>query len=125
MPVLTFNHVFLLVMMAHGIIGVSVMTALMPRMSAAAADGRSADIAADLTGGIRMTTAALAPIAVAYGVLATPIAVTLFQGGEFSYEQAFAIGGVLVVGAFMVLPLSISHLCTYAFYALQGNRTAR
>jgi putative peptidoglycan lipid II flippase len=120
----SFNLVFLLVMMAHGIIGVSVMTALMPRMSAAAADGRLADITADLTGGMRMTTVALAPIAVIYGVLATPIAVTLFQGGEISTAQAVAIGGVLVVGAFIVLPLSISQLCTYAFYALQGNKTA-
>jgi putative peptidoglycan lipid II flippase len=120
----SFNLVFLLVMMAHGIIGVSVMTALMPRMSAAAADGRLADITADLTGGMRMTTVALAPIAVIYGVLATPIAVTLFQGGEVSTAQAVAIGGVLVVGAFIVLPLSISQLCTYAFYALQGNKTA-
>jgi putative peptidoglycan lipid II flippase len=120
----SFNLVFLLVMMAHGIIGVSVMTALMPRMSAAAADGRLTDLTADLTGGMRMTAVALAPIAVVYGVLATPIAVTLFQGGEVTPAQAVAIGGVLVVGAFVVLPLSISQLCTYAFYALQGNKTA-
>jgi putative peptidoglycan lipid II flippase len=120
----SWNLVFLLVMMAHGIIGVSVMTALMPRMSAAAADGRLADVTADLIGGIRMTTVALAPIAVLYGVLATPIAVTLFQGGEVTPAQAVAIGGVLVVGAFIVLPLSISQLCTYAFYAMQGNKTA-
>jgi len=39
--VLIFNNVFLLTMMAHGIIGVSVMTALLPKMSAAAADGRA------------------------------------------------------------------------------------
>jgi putative peptidoglycan lipid II flippase len=120
----SWNLVFLLVMMAHGIIGVSVMTALMPRMSAAAADGRLADLTADLTGGMRMTTVALAPIAVIYGVLATPIAVTLFQGRQLTAAQAFAIGGVLVVGAFIVLPLSISQLCTYAFYAMQGNKTA-
>ncbi|HET9516668.1 MAG TPA: murein biosynthesis integral membrane protein MurJ [Actinoplanes sp.] len=120
----SWNLVFLLVMMAHGIIGVSVMTALLPRMSAAAADGRFADVTADLTGGIRMTTVALAPIAVIYGVLAVPIAVMLFQGGEVTPAQAVAIGGVLLVGAFVVLPLSVSQLCTYAFFALQGNRTA-
>jgi putative peptidoglycan lipid II flippase len=119
-----FNNVFLLIMMAHGIIGVSVMTALMPRMSAAAAEGRYADIAADLTGGIRMTSTALAPIAVVYGVLATPISVALFQGAGFSPASAAATGGVLLVGAFAVLPLSISQLCTYVFYSLQGNRTA-
>jgi putative peptidoglycan lipid II flippase len=121
---LIYNNVYLLVMMAHGIIGVSVMTALMPRMSAAAADGRYADITADLTRGIRMTTTALAPVAVLYGVLAAPIAVTLFQHGAFDAAAARATAGVLVVGAFMLLPLSVSQLCTYVFYALQGNKTA-
>ena len=122
--VLIFNNVFLLTMMAHGIIGVSVMTALLPKMSAAAADGRYADVSADLSRGIRLTATALAPIAVAYGVLAAPIAVTLFQGGRFTSQMAGATAGVLVVGAFAVLPLSISYLCTYTFYALQGNKIA-
>jgi putative peptidoglycan lipid II flippase len=121
--VLAFNNVFLLTMMAHGIIGVSVMTALLPRMSAAAAEGRLADISADLSRGIRLTTTALAPIAVVYGVLGVPIAVTLFQGGAYRYEAAFATGTVLAVAAFAVIPLSISYLCTYAFYALQANKT--
>ena len=121
--VLAFNNVYLLTMMAHGIIGVSVMTALLPKMSAAAAEGRYADVSADLSRGIRLTTTALAPIAVAYGVLGVPIAVTLFQGGAFTYRDAFATGTVLVVAAFAVIPLSVSYLCTYAFYALQGNKT--
>ncbi|AGZ46836.1 murein biosynthesis integral membrane protein MurJ [Actinoplanes friuliensis] len=121
--VLAFNNVYLLTMMAHGIIGVSVMTALLPKMSAAAAEGRFADVSADLSRGIRLTTTALAPIAVAYGVLGVPIAVTLFQGGAFTYQDAFNTGTVLVVASFAVIPLSISYLCTYAFYALQGNKT--
>jgi putative peptidoglycan lipid II flippase len=122
--VYAFNNVFLLTMMAHGIIGVSVMTALLPKMSAAAADGRFAEVSADLGRGIRLTATALAPIAVIYGVLGTPLSVTLFQGGAFTPEAAFAQGGVLVIAAFAVLPLSISYLCTYTFYSLQGNKTA-
>jgi putative peptidoglycan lipid II flippase len=120
---LAYNNVYLLTMMAHGIIGVSVMTALLPKMSAAAAEGRFSDVSADLSRGIRLVTTALAPIAVAYGVLATPIAVTLFQGGNYTYAQAYATGDVLVAGALAVVPLSISYLCTYAFYSLQGNKT--
>ncbi|GAB1643895.1 murein biosynthesis integral membrane protein MurJ [Krasilnikovia sp. MM14-A1259] len=122
--VLAFNNVFLLTMMAHGIIGVSVMTALLPRMSAAAADGRYADVSADLSRGIRLTASALAPIAVVYAVLAAPLCVTLFQGGAYTPEMTFATAGVLVVAGFAVLPLSISYLCTYTFYSLQGNKTA-
>ena len=121
--VLAYNNVYLLTMMAHGIIGVSVMTALLPKMSAAAADGRFADVSADLTRGIRLVATALAPIAVIYGVLGVPIAVTLFQGGNFTQQMAVETGQVLIVAAFAVLPLSISYLCTYAFYSLQGNKT--
>ena len=121
--VLAFNNVFLLMMMAHGIIGVSVMTALLPKMSAAAADGRFAEVSEDLTRGIRLTTAALAPFAVVYGVLGAPIAVTAFQGGNYSNEAALATGTVLTVAAFAVVPLSISYLCTYAFYSLHANKT--
>jgi putative peptidoglycan lipid II flippase len=120
---LAYNNVYLLTMMAHGIIGVSVMTALLPKMSAAAAEGRFSDVSADLSRGIRLATTALAPIAVAYGVLATPIAVTLFQGGNYTYDQAYATADVLVAGALAVIPLSVSYLCTYAFYSLQGNKT--
>ena len=120
---LIYNNVFLLVMMAHGIIGVSVMTALLPRMSAAAADGRLDDLTADLSRGLRTVTAALAPIVVGYAVLAAPIAVVLFRHGAFDAEDARATTGVLVMGAFAVLPLSVSYLCTYTFYALQGNKT--
>ncbi|WP_250031854.1 murein biosynthesis integral membrane protein MurJ [Paractinoplanes maris] len=122
--VLAFNNVFLLVTMAHGIIGVSVMTALLPKMSAAAADGRYAEVSADLSRAIRLVTVALAPISVVYGVLGAPISVMLFQGGSFGNGDALATGKVLVVAAFAVIPLSISYLCTYTFYSLQGNRTA-
>ena len=41
---LIYNNAFLLFMMAHGIVAVSIITALMPRMCAAAADGRFADL---------------------------------------------------------------------------------
>ncbi|WIM96544.1 murein biosynthesis integral membrane protein MurJ [Actinoplanes oblitus] len=121
--VLAFNNVFLLTMMAHGIIGVSVMTALLPKMSAAAAEGRYADVSADLTRGIKLTVAALAPISVLYAVLGKSIAVMLFEGGNYTHDQALDTGTVLTVAAFAVIPLSVSYLCTYAFYSLQGNKT--
>jgi putative peptidoglycan lipid II flippase len=120
---LAYNYVYLLTMMAHGIIGVSVMTALLPKMSAAAAEGRLADVSNDLRRGIRLVTTALAPIVAVYAVLGVPIAVTLFQGGNFSFDAAYATGTVLIAGSLVVLPLSISYLCTYAFYSLQGNKT--
>ncbi|SIQ56211.1 murein biosynthesis integral membrane protein MurJ [Micromonospora avicenniae] len=120
---LIYNNVFLLLMMAHGIIAVSIITALMPRMSAAAADGRFHEVTADLSRGTRMVTAVLAPIAVCYAVLAAPIAVVVFQYGAFSGDNAVATSTVLLVAALALVPFAISQLFTFAFYALPDTRT--
>ncbi|MGV9210417.1 murein biosynthesis integral membrane protein MurJ [Micromonospora sp. RB23] len=120
---LIYNNVFLLLMMAHGIIAVSIITALMPRMSAAAADGRYGDVAADLSRGTRTVSAVLAPIAVCYAVLATPLAVTLFRYGAFTDENAADTSLVLLLAALALVPFAISQLFTFAFYALPDTRT--
>lgn len=114
---------FLLLMMAHGIIAVSIITALMPRMSAAAADGRYADVAADLSRGTCTVSAVLALIAVCYAVLATPLAVTLFRYGAFTDENAADTSLVLLLAALALVPFAISQLFTFAFYALPDTRT--
>jgi putative peptidoglycan lipid II flippase len=121
--ILIYNNVFLLLMMAHGIIAVSIITALMPRMSAAAADGRFRDVTADLSRGTRMVTAVLAPIAVCYAVLAGPISVVVFRYGAFTGANATATSTVLLVAAVGLVPFAISQLFTFAFYALPDTRT--
>ncbi|MFY1674344.1 murein biosynthesis integral membrane protein MurJ [Plantactinospora sp. WMMB334] len=116
-----YNNVFLLLMMAHGIISVSIITALMPRMSAAAADGRFGDMTADLSRTVRTVTAVLAPIAVCYAVLAEPIAVTLFDYGA-ARGDAGAISPVLLVAALALIPFAVSQVFTFAFWALPDTR---
>ncbi|MEU1687322.1 murein biosynthesis integral membrane protein MurJ [Micromonospora sp. NPDC005707] len=120
---LIYNNVFLLLMMAHGIIAVSIITALMPRMSAAAGEGRFRDVTADLSRGTRMVTAVLAPVAVCYAVLAGPISVVIFRYGAFTGENAVATSTVLLVAAIGLVPFAISQLFTFAFYALPDTKT--
>jgi putative peptidoglycan lipid II flippase len=120
---LIYNNVYLLLMMAHGIVAVSIITALMPRMSAAAADGRFADLTADLSRGTRMVTAVLAPVAVCYAVLAAPVAVILFRYGAFRQDDALATSLVLMVAAIALVPFAVSQLFTFAYYALTDTKT--
>ncbi|QKW17602.1 murein biosynthesis integral membrane protein MurJ [Verrucosispora sp. NA02020] len=120
---LIYNNVFLLVMMAHGIIAVSIVTALMPRMSAAASDGRYIEIAADLSRGARTISAVLAPIAVCYAVLAKPLSVILFHYGAFNERNVSDTSLVLLFAGLALVPFSISQLFTFAFYALPDTRT--
>ena len=118
-----YNNVYLLLWMAHGIIAVSIITALMPRLSAAAADGRHADLAADLSRGVRTVAAMLAPVAVCYAVLAKPIGFALFNHGAFTDENATATALVLLAAGIALLPLGINQLLTVSFYAQQDTRT--
>lgn len=118
-----YQNVYLLLMMAHGIVAVSIITALMPRMSAAAAEGRHADMVADLSRGTRMSTAVLAPISVVYAVFAMPIAVALFQRGNFTPQHSERTAPVLVVAAIALVPFAISQLFTFAYYALTDTKT--
>ncbi len=120
---LIYNNAFLLLMMAHGIVAVSVITALLPRMSAAAADGRARDITDDVNRGIRMTTVLLAPIAVVYVILALPISIALFERGAYHRVDAANMASVLVVAGLTLLPMSISQLFNFTYYALQDTRT--
>lgn len=118
-----FNNAFLIFMMAHGIVAVSVITALMPRMSSAAADGRLDEVAEQLSQGTRLASVILMPAAALYIALGKPLAITLFQLGTYNHDQAVATGWVITMAGFALVPYAISQLQTSAFYALRDTRT--
>jgi putative peptidoglycan lipid II flippase len=116
-------NAFLIFMMAHGIIAVSVITALMPRMSAAAAEQRHSDLADLLSLGTRLTAVVLVPATVAYIVLGRPLAVTLFEWGNYDHEEAVATGWVIAVAGLGLIPFAVSQLQLFAFYAMPDTKT--
>jgi putative peptidoglycan lipid II flippase len=118
-----FLNAFLIFMMAHGIVAVSIMTALMPRMSAAAAQRRYADMADQLSLGTRLSGVILVPATLGYLVLGLPLAVTLFQYGEYTHPEAVATGWVIAVAGLGLVPFAISQLQLGAFYAMPDTRT--
>jgi putative peptidoglycan lipid II flippase len=118
-----FLNASLIFLMAHGIVAVSIMTALMPRMSAAAAQQRYDDLADQLSMGTRLSAVILVPATAAYLVLGRPLAVTLFQFGNYHHPEAVATGWVIAVSAFGLVPFAISQLQIFAFYAMPDTRT--
>jgi putative peptidoglycan lipid II flippase len=116
-------NAFLLFMMAHGIIAVSVITALMPRMSAAAAQNRHTDLADLLSLGTRLTSVVLVPAMVGYVVLGRPLAVTLFEWGNYHHEAAVATGWVVGVAGLGLIPFAVSQMQLFAFYAMPDTKT--
>ena len=114
---------FVLWQLPHAVVAVSVITALLPRMSRAAADGRLEDLRSSLDRGLRLTLAVLIPLAAAYVVLGRDVAVTVFAYGNASVEQARFVGVLLTVFALGLVPFSAYQLQLRAFYALQDTRT--
>ena len=119
----SYVYAFLLWQLPHAIVAVSVITALLPRMSRAAADGRTADLRASLERGLRLTVSVLVPAAVAFVLLGPHIAVVVFARVNISVDEAQFIGVLLAVFAFGLVPFSAYQLQLRAFYAMQDTRT--
>jgi len=119
----SYVNAFVLWQLPHAVIGVSVITALLPRMSRAAADGRLEDMREQLNRGLRLTAALLIPAAVAYIVLGRVLSTVVFGHLRTSVEQAQFIGVLLAVFAIGLVPFSAYQLQLRAFYALQDTRT--
>jgi putative peptidoglycan lipid II flippase len=118
-----FNNAYLIFMMANGIVAVSIMTALMPRMSAAAADHRWPDLTRHLSFGTRLSAVILIPTSVAYLVLGRQLSVTLFGYGDYAGVPAIQTGWVIAAAGLGLVPFAISQLQLFAFYAMPDTRT--
>ncbi|WP_226378492.1 murein biosynthesis integral membrane protein MurJ, partial [Pseudonocardia oceani] len=119
----TYTNAWLLLQVPYGILGVSMLTALMPRMSRAAAEGRTEDVVADLALGSRLSAVFLLPISALITVFGTPIALALFAWDADNVPGAQILGSALAVSAFGLLPYAITMLQLRVFYALADSRT--
>lgn len=117
-----YQYVWMLLQLPYGVIGFSVMTAILPRMSAAAADGDNQRVIDDLSLGNRLSTMTLLPISAVMAAGGVPMALALFSVGK-SAGGADTIGTALAVSAFGVLPYAITMMQMRVFYALKDART--
>ena len=118
-----FNNAFLIFMMAHGIIAVSIITVLMPRMSAAVAEKRYEDLLHQISLGTRLAAVILLPLTVLYVVLGRPLAVTLFDWGNYGHQAALDTGWVIAMAGLGLVPFAISQIQLFAFYAMPDTKT--
>ena len=119
-----YTYAWLLLQVPYGIIGVSLLTALMPRMSRAAAEGRDADVVADLSLGSRLCAIALLPVSVLLTVVGPAVGVAVFALGRAGDGGGNArLGVAIAVSAFGLLPFAVVMLQLRVFYALTDSRT--
>ncbi len=118
-----FTYADLLLQMPYGILVVSLLTALMPRLSRAAVRGEIDAVKDDLNLGARLSAVALVPITAGLIVLGPVLNVVLFAYGETSVSGARIIGVALAASAFGLFPFAIVMLQLRVFYAMRDGRT--
>ncbi|MDP9093847.1 MAG: murein biosynthesis integral membrane protein MurJ, partial [Actinomycetota bacterium] len=118
-----FTNADLLLQMPYGILVVSLLTALMPRLSRSAARGQTQSVIDDLSLGARLSAVALIPITAGLIVLGPVLNVVLFAYGETSIDGARLIGTALAISAFGLFPFALVMLQLRVFYAMRDGRT--
>ncbi|MFB7372198.1 murein biosynthesis integral membrane protein MurJ [Streptomyces sp. NPDC056222] len=118
-----YNNAYLLWAVPHGIVTVSLVTALLPRMSGAAADSDLAGVRKDVSYALRTSAAAVVPAACALFALAAPLMSVVFQHGVTDAGDVRAMAWILMAFAPGLIAFSGQYVCTRAFYALRDTRT--
>ncbi|WP_460490774.1 murein biosynthesis integral membrane protein MurJ, partial [Corynebacterium nasicanis] len=114
---LIYQQHWLLLQVPYGIIGVTLLTAIMPRLSRNAADGDDRAVVADLNLATKLTFIALIPIVVFFTAFGPDIGVALFAYRNFDTESGMLLGLTLSFSAFTLLPYALVLLHLRVFYA--------
>jgi len=122
----SYQNAFLVFQLPHAVVAVSLVTALLPRMSRAAVAGSLAEVRRDTVRGLRVLAATSIPAAAAFAVLGRDIAITLFAtptGDHTTVAAAAVIGRVLTGFSLATLVFSSQYLLLRGFYAFEDTRT--
>ena len=105
-----YTNAHLMFILPHSVITVSLVAALLPRMSRAAHDGRRADLATDVSSGMRSASSLIIPASVGLLVLGTQAGVLLFNYGQTSTQSAQVTGALAAVFALGLLPFTLYYV---------------
>ncbi|MGF2213125.1 murein biosynthesis integral membrane protein MurJ [Streptomyces albidoflavus] len=110
-------------LLPQSIVTVSLVTALLPRMSRAVAEGRVEDLRADLTRGLRISGVVIVPTAFLFLALGPQIAALLFAHGAADADSVRPLGQMLQAFGPGLIAFSAQYLLLRGFYAFEDTRT--
>ncbi|MGW1115143.1 murein biosynthesis integral membrane protein MurJ [Streptomyces albidoflavus] len=110
-------------LLPQSIVTVSLVTALLPRMSRAVAEGRVEDLRADLTRGLRISGVVIVPTAFLFLALGPQIAALLFAHGAADAASVRPLGQMLQAFGPGLIAFSAQYLLLRGFYAFEDTRT--
>ncbi|MCX4907146.1 murein biosynthesis integral membrane protein MurJ [Streptomyces sp. NBC_00878] len=105
----------------QAIITVSLMAALLPRLSRSAHEGDSGAVRDDISQGLRTTAVAIVPISFGFVALGIPMCTLIF--GASGAGEATNMGYMLMAFGLGLIPYSVQYVVLRAFYAYEDTRT--
>ena len=113
----------LMMMLPHSIITVSVITALLPRLSRQAHDKDLAAFGGELSASLRLVTALIVPSAFFLLAAGPWIGALLYGYGASSAEQGAALGAVASMFAIGLPAFSLFYVLLRSYYAQENTKT--
>ncbi|MFD3540561.1 murein biosynthesis integral membrane protein MurJ [Streptomyces sp. NPDC058662] len=118
-----YSNAYQLWIVPQGIITVSLVTALMPRMSAAASDGDLASVRRDVSYALRSSAVLVVPAAALFAALAPWVMGSVFEYGRTGAADIEVMAGILLAFAPGLIAFSAQYVLSRGFYALSDTRT--
>lgn len=112
-----YNYTWLVLMLPFGMIGVTVLTVVMPRLSRNAAADDTKAVLGDLSLATRLTLITLIPIVAFMTVGGPAMGSALFAYGHFGNVDAGYLGAAITLSAFTLIPYGLVLLQLRVFYA--------
>lgn len=119
----SYNSAFLLFVLPHSMVTVSVVTALFTRISHSAHRRDLAGVREQVRNGLRLTAVATVPITIGMLVLASSLTRTLFFSSATTPKSADAIALLLIAMTVGLVPYGLIYLVQRVFYAFENART--
>ncbi|MFD8214492.1 murein biosynthesis integral membrane protein MurJ [Streptomyces sp. NPDC059697] len=110
-------------MMPQSIVTVSLVTALLPRMSRAVTEHRVDDLRADLSRALRVSGVIVVPAAFFFLAFGPQMAQLLFAHGAADAAATVPLGHMLQAFGLGLVPFSAQYLLLRGFYAFEDTRT--
>ncbi|MGW8883294.1 murein biosynthesis integral membrane protein MurJ [Streptomyces sp. NPDC055749] len=118
---LAYSNAQLIWGMPQAIITVSVMAALLPRISRAAHDNDPGAVRDDISQGLRNSAVAIVPVAFTFLALGLPMCTLLYASS--GTESARSMGFILMAFGLGLIPYSVQYVVLRGFYAYEDTRT--
>jgi putative peptidoglycan lipid II flippase len=118
-----YSNAWQLFQLPYAIVGISVISALLPRMSGHANERRYSLVRDDFSKGVRIASVIVVPAAIFLAVMGAPLCEFLFAHGHTNTAQAREIGEVFGVFSLGLVPFMLTQLQLRVFYSFHQNRT--